>query len=222
MTPKNWLSHYSSIFNTVELNGTFYRMPKLSDLKKYARLTPQDFTFSVKISRYITHIQRLKEKQTTIDFQDLILQGLDGKLLYFLFQMPPSFHYTEENLERIVNNVPNTYQNVVELRHMSWWTETVKKAFQNAGLTFCNVDFPGLQTYFIHTSPDFYLRLHGNPELFVSSYNNRQLKSFYQKFPKKARTCTIYFNNTAQEAGYKNALQLMDIVKGGYKPLSAG
>ena len=213
VTPKNWLAYYSSVFNTVELNGTFYRKPKLSDLKKYAQLTPEDFTFAVKMSRYITHVQRLKEKQSILDFQELVRQGLNSKVSCFLFQMPPSFHCTDENMERIINNVPHTHQSVVELRHLSWWNTKVKEGFENAGITFCNVDFPGLETYFIHTSPIFYLRLHGNPELFVSSYNKEQLEGFYKRFPDNADLYKIYFNNTAQEAGYKNALQLMDIVK---------
>lgn len=157
MTPKNWLAYYSSVFNTVELNGTFYRKPKLSDLKKYAELTPEDFTFAVKMSRYITHVQRLKEKQSILDFQELIRLGMNNKVACFLFQMPPSFHYSDENLERIINNVPHTQQSVVELRHLSWWNTNVKEGFENAGITFCNVDFPGLETYFIHTSSIFYL-----------------------------------------------------------------
>ena len=120
LQPKNWLEYYSSVFNTVELNGTFYRMPKLSDLKKYARVTPGNFKFSVKMSRYITHIIKLKEsKQPIADFQKLVVEGLENKLNCFLFQLPPSFHYNEENLERIITNIPHKPENVVELRHIS-------------------------------------------------------------------------------------------------------
>ena len=108
MKPANWLNYYSSVFNSVELNGTFYRTPKLADLKKYASVTEDDFRFSVKMSKYITHVLKLKEsKQQVSDFQSLIEEGLEKKLSYFLFQLPPSFHYNEENLARIIDNVPH-------------------------------------------------------------------------------------------------------------------
>lgn len=210
LATKNWLAYYSTIFNTVELNGTFYRTPKLPDLKKYAAVTIEGFTFSVKMNRYITHIERLKNKEAIQDFQDLLIEGLGNKLQHFLFQLPPSFHYSVENLEKIITNIPHNAQNVIEFRHISWWNETVATALRQAKLTFCNVDFPGLDTWFIQTTPHFYLRLHGNPELFKTPYSESQLRSWYAKFP-KAKTASIYFNNTITEAGYENALTLMKI-----------
>lgn len=211
VAPKNWLQHYSTIFNTVELNGTFYRQPKLADLKLRAATTGENFTFSVKMSRYITHVQRVKEKQTINDFQSLILEGLEHKLQHFLFQFPATFQHNEENLAAIVNNIPNSPQNVVEFRHISWWSDPVKDALTKAKITFCNVDYPKLESSFINTTPFFYLRLHGSPKLFVSSYSSPQLKKFYKQFPKEADIRTVYFNNTVTEAGFENALELMKI-----------
>jgi uncharacterized protein YecE (DUF72 family) len=76
-----WLEHYSSIFNSVELNGTFYRIPTLADLQKRAEITPPDFTFSVKMSRYITHQLKLNQATTAIaDFIALVKAGLQSKL----------------------------------------------------------------------------------------------------------------------------------------------
>lgn len=212
---RNWLEYYSSIFNTVELNGTFYRQPKLSDLEKQYDKTPTDFKFSVKMSRYITHIDRMKEKSVDLipEFQALMTQGLKDKLLHFLFQMPPSFQYSEENMDALISRVPHSSDNVIELRHISWWNKETEKAFKGADFTFCNVDFPGMNTYFIQTSPLFYLRLHGNPELFKSSYELDTLKNLYTSFPKNCDRYTIYFNNTYYEAAYKNALSLKEITK---------
>ena len=212
LQPKNWLAYYSTVFNTVELNGTFYRTPKLTDLNKYEAIVPHNFTFAVKVSKYITHILKLKDSRQHIqDFQNLIREGLGNKCSHFLFQLPPSFHYNEENLEKIVSNIPHQSCNVIELRHISWWNQHVEKVFSQAGFTFCNVDFPGMNTYFIHTSPHFYLRLHGNPELFKSSYSKESLQNFYAQFPEDAESCNVYFNNTYYEAGYTNALQLIDL-----------
>lgn len=213
VSQRNWLAYYSSIFNTVELNGTFYRQPKPADLKNRAAVTGEGFTFSVKMSRYITHVQRLKDRQTIVDFQTLILSGLAHKLQHFLFQMPPTFHYSDENLATVIANVPHLSQNVVEFRHISWWNDTVREALTSANITFCNVDFPGLDTWFINTSESFYLRLHGTPKLFVSSYNTPKLTRINAAIPNDVNVATIYFNNTVTSAGYRNALQLMKIVE---------
>jgi uncharacterized protein YecE (DUF72 family) len=210
---KDCLSFYSSIFNTVELNATFYRTPSLASLKKYASSTPDDFSFSVKMSKAVTHLHKLEEtKQAIQEFQGLMDEGLRQKLSCFLFQLPPSFHYSEENLSRVIKNIPNDPRNVVEFRHPSWWNDHVIVEFEKAQLTFCNIDFPGMKTSFIHTSPLFYLRLHGNPELFKSAYEIDELESIYMNFPAHCKTFAIYFNNTFYEAGYTNAAQLMEII----------
>ncbi|MGZ3904907.1 MAG: DUF72 domain-containing protein [Bacteroidia bacterium] len=212
--PKDWLQYYSAVFNTVELNGTFYRTPKLADLKKYASVTSDDFVFSVKMNKFITHNSKLNNSKKEISgFQDLILHGLGKKLNYFLFQMPPSFHFNEENIERVVENIPHGPRNVVEFRHESWWNENVIKVLANAGITFCNVDFPGLRSRVMSSTNDFYFRFHGKPELFKSAYTKRQLSDLYRKIPTKSKSVTVYFNNTYYGEAYKNALQLVEIIQ---------
>jgi uncharacterized protein YecE (DUF72 family) len=100
LAPSKWLEHYSSIFNSVELNGTFYRVPFLSTLQKYYEQVPENFRFSVKASKYITHILRLKNSSEKVkEFSDLMFSGLGNKLENILFQLPPSFHYNDENIE---------------------------------------------------------------------------------------------------------------------------
>jgi uncharacterized protein YecE (DUF72 family) len=210
---RNWLAYYSTIFNTVELNGTFYRLPKLGTLKRYADVTPEDFTFSVKISRYITHVKRLREsRQTIADFTGLVQEGLGSKLACLLFQFPATFRYSEENLALILESVPHTQMNVIEFRHSSWWIEDVRVSFENNDLTFCNVDYPGLETIFFHTSTTFYLRLHGKPELFKSPYTVHQLEEFRSEFPSNSKHVHVYFNNTSLDAAYTNAKQLIEII----------
>lgn len=208
LKPKDWLGYYSQVFNTVELNGTFYRTPKPADLKKYYDATPPDFRFSVKMNKQITHLRKLKDTRSlTEDFQDLIYDGLQEKCMHFLFQLSPSFHYTDENLSLVLEALPHRPENVIEFRHISWWNETARQTLSDTGITFCNVDFPGLETFFIHTTSSFYLRLHGNPVLFKSAYEVKVLKQFYQMIPETCSDSCIYFNNTTYEAGYTNALQ---------------
>ncbi|MGZ3883656.1 MAG: DUF72 domain-containing protein [Bacteroidia bacterium] len=206
-----WLEHYSSVFNTVELNGTFYRAPKIADLKKQHDRTPDDFKFSVKINKYITHNLRLKDSVDFIsEFVQLAEEGLGNKLHKLLFQMPPSFHYTPENLGYILDNVPPGKRQVIEFRHQSWWDAEVFTALRKRKIIFCNVDYPGLQNKFVNTTSDFYLRLHGVPQLFKSFYSDEQLEAFKASFP-ESDAYTVYFNNTYYDAGYKNAKTLMEI-----------
>lgn len=213
MQPRDWLQYYSSVFDTVELNGTFYKVPKLSDLQKYRMKTPDDFRFSVKMNRTITHLRKLKDTKVLIDeFQKLVYDGLENKIAYFLFQMPPSFHCTEENIARLMEQVPKHPHNIIELRHESWWNKETEKLFRENNFTFCNVDFPGLRSYIISTSSAFYFRFHGNPELFKSSYSHEELEKFYGQFPKDCKEYTIYFNNTYYDAAYRNALELRSII----------
>ena len=212
LSPSKWLEHYSAVFNTVEFNGSFYRVPKLADMKKQYENTPPGFKFSVKVNRHITHILRLKNTAEEIrQFRELVEEGFADKLHKLLFQMPPSFQYSEENLEQIVTNIPKGSQNVIELRDHSWWNNgQVEKVFKEMGYIFCNVDYPGLQDKFISTSNEFYLRLHGTPDLFKSAYTNEQLEQFYRQIPPND-SCTIYFNNTYYNAGHENALKMMRI-----------
>lgn len=212
LQPKNWLEHYSTVFNTVELNGTFYRTPGLSSLQNYYNTTPPEFRFSVKMNKQITHILKLKDSKSLItEFQALIREGLQEKCIHFLFQLPPSFQYSDENLELVLNNIPHSPENVIEFRHASWWNDDVKRKLVAAEITFCNVDFPGLETSFMHTTNMFYLRLHGNPVLFKSSYEPSELQKFFEKIPKSSPESCIYFNNTYYEAGYENAMQMQKI-----------
>ncbi|MFL5764102.1 MAG: DUF72 domain-containing protein [Bacteroidia bacterium] len=200
-----WLEFYSSVFNTVELNGTFYRVPKLTDLKRQSDNTPDDFRFSVKMNRYITHVLRLKNTNDRIrDFTALVNEGFEKKLHKILLQMPPSFHFNEENL-MLLEDAEIGEQNVIEFRHPSWWNDKTLKVLKKKKCTFCNVDFPGMETSFLHSTKDFYLRLHGNPVLFKSSYDDETLKEFFGMIPEKMKSCSVYFNNTYFSGGYENA-----------------
>lgn len=186
----------------------------MAALQKYAAATNDDFKFSVKMSRYVTHIKRLKDCMQEIrDFHNLIEEGLEKKLSCILYQMPPSFTYNEENLERVLTAIPSSASNVIEFRNAGWWNDDVYSALKSHKITMCNVDFPGLEVPLISTSGNFYLRMHGNPVLFKSAYEEEELKLLYAQFPEGCGTYHIYFNNTYFDAGYTNALQLKKLAE---------
>lgn len=216
--PSKWLAEYSKIFNSVELNGTFYKVPSVESLKRQAAQTPDDFKFCAKANRYVTHIHRLKNSRKEIlSFQNLLKKGLGKKLEKILFQLPPSLHYSAENLENINKNIPDSELNAIEFRHISWWNDQVFKFFKKHEYVFCNVDFPGLQPPFVNTGRSFYLRLHGVPLLFRSAYSISRLKEIAGQFPENCETYCIYFNNTDQGNACKDALELRKIQENVFK-----
>lgn len=213
LPPSKWLAYYATQFNTLELNNTFYRFPILKNLQKQRDTTPTGFMFSVKAHKIITHTLRMKDaKEKVQEFIHIVEDGLAEKLGCILFQLPPSFTYSEENLENILKNVPHFSRNVIEFRHMSWWNKKVWDILKENNLTFCNVSFPGLPEEPLIRDNIFYQRMHGVPELFKSSYDTKFLKHLAQHIP-KADACYIYFNNTMFEAGYENARTLQQLIK---------
>src|SRR4051812_30456105 len=107
-----WLPYYARFFDCVELNVTFYRFPKVLFFKNLFKKTPDDFGFVVKAPKTITHINQFVNVQSEIEnVYDTTARGLEHKLDAILFQLPPSFHFTEERLENIISNLNPAFTN---------------------------------------------------------------------------------------------------------------
>ncbi len=212
MPSSQWLSYFSEQFNTLELNSSFYNFPRVATLKKMHDATNPYFLFSIKMNRLVTHYQRLKNSKEKVDeFIQTAEEGFGEKLGCILFQLPPSFKFTEENLENLLECVPHEKRCVIEFRNISWWENEVFEALKKHKLTFCNVSFPGLPEEIHMTTDLFYLRMHGVPELFKSRYSEEELKAKAEAIP-EAEHQLIYFNNTMFEAGYTNARELRTLM----------
>lgn len=207
-----WLSYYSVLFNSLELNNTFYRFPEVKKLQKAVKATPPGFRFSVKAHKMITHNLRLKNAKTKItEYTDIVNEGLLDKLACILFQLPPSYAFSEERLEDILQGIAPVNLNVIELRHSSWWNEKVYDSFKAHNLTFCNVSFPNLPEQDIRTSSVYYKRMHGVPKLFESAYAKNEIELLKESIL-PGQTSYIYFNNTMFDAGYSNATYLTELI----------
>ncbi len=162
-------------------------------MQKQFEITPNDFKFSVKIHKSITHYQKLKDcRQQIIDFKELIKKGLRHKLGCYLFQFPPSFIFSNEHLELILNQIPDGEEHVIEFRHSSWWCDEVREALREKPLTFCNVDYPKLPAEIKNKSKLFYLRLHGTPDLFKTSYEDSRPTVLFSAYPNKRASLRIF------------------------------
>ena len=212
---KEYLSFYSKHLNAVEINSTFYRRPRPSTILKWVEETESHFKFFIKIPKIITHAKKLDDtKNETTEFCQYLAENLGTKLAGFLFQLPPSFHYTGENLAKVIATVDQNYLNVVEFRHQSWWNIEVQNSLNENNIVFAGVSIPkDIPTDFIINNNDFaYYRLHGNPEMFKSEYAETELKKLAAEILKFKGTSYIFFNNTYGTAAIKNALYLNMII----------
>ena len=125
---KKWFDFYCRFFNTLELNVTFYRFPKLSFLENWYETSPGNFSFAVKAPRAITHFKKFVNTTNMLaDFYGTVGEGLKEKAGCILFQLPPNLHYNPDKLEQIISSLDLNFLNIIEFRHASWWTEAVYK-----------------------------------------------------------------------------------------------
>lgn len=204
---KDWFQFYTEHFNTVEINASFYRLPKLLLLRRWYELSPAVFRFSIKAPRTITHFKKFRDVAADLDeFYELCTLGLQDKLGCILFQLPASLTYDEELLELICSQLNCHYHNVIEFRHASWWHERVYQRLRQANITFCNSSYPGLPTSFVQSNPTIYTRYHGVPKLYYSTYSQEELTHLGEKIQlASAETVYTYFNNTADLEAIGNA-----------------
>ncbi|MBT1702391.1 DUF72 domain-containing protein [Chryseosolibacter indicus] len=205
---KKWFEYYCENFNTVELNVTFYRVPTLETFKSWYTRSPEDFRFTVKAPRLITHYKRFKNITSEVqNFYGLVREGLADKLGTVLFQLHPKFEYSEANLELLLKHMDPSYNNVIEFRHASWWSAHVYKELKKANVTFCSISYPGLPDDVLKTASVMYYRFHGIPQLYLSSYNEEELSSIISDIKRQrgVEEVYIYFNNDIDVHAIHNA-----------------
>lgn len=209
--PKSkWFDFYCQHFSTYEMNGTFYKAPTLKVMQNWHAKSPEGFIYAVKAPKIITHLKKFKDCEEEIKtFYEVCKEGLKEKLGPILFQLPPSFHYSEENLELVLKNLNSDFKNTVEFRHGSWWKKEVFEILEKHKIIFCNVSHPTLPDSISKTNSIGYLRFNGSPKMFYSSYSNDYLTEIKSKIIENSfKEFYIYFNNTASTAGVLNALEM--------------
>lgn len=205
---KKWFEHYAAQFNTLELNVTFYRFPELSFLQNWYNKSPDNFLFSVKVPRAITHYKKFSGTEKLIkDFYSTVQNGLQNKLGCVLFQLPPSTTYSPERLQQIISSMDLSFNNVIEFRNISWWNDEVRAALSHKKISFCGVSIAKLPNELNADTGIAYYRFHGVPVLYKSEYAHDDLKKIADGIiaNKKIKQACIYFNNTWGLAAIKNA-----------------
>jgi uncharacterized protein YecE (DUF72 family) len=214
LSQQKWFDFYCQHFNTLELNATYYKFPKVGFLKNWYDRSPEGFSFSVKAPRHITHFKKFRDAQQLLnDFNETAKTALAEKLGSVLFQFPSNFRYEPERLSRIIEMLDTSVRNVLEFRHESWWVPAVYQTLSEADITFSGMSHPNLPDSVIGTTDTLYYRFHGVPHLYTSGYEVAKLEQVVRELlaHSRARQAFVYFNNTAEGHAVLNAKQLQDI-----------
>jgi len=212
---KNWLEYYARHFSTVEINSSFYHLPKPSVCDNWKRRTPENFTFAVKASRFITHIKRLKDCTEPIARFFGAVQPLGEKCGPILFQLPPGMKNDIPRLEGFLKILPAGYRYVFEFRNKTWYTDDLFSALDTAGIGFCIHDLPDMVSPLWVTGSFVYVRFHGAELRYSSPYNDEELASWagrMNEWAKAGKDIYAYFNNDAGGYAVENAKTLIQFL----------
>lgn len=212
---KDWLEYYMSIFNTVEVNYTFYRLPKDSTLEKWKKSAyAKDFNFTLKGSRYVTHTKKLNEPEESIKKFEDATSMMKTKLGCILWQLPPGLHRDDEKLEAFCKALNRRNKNVIEFRHQSWFDEEVYTILRKNNIGFCSISTPDFPEELISTTKTGYLRMHGKGKKWYDyHYSKKELQEWSRKIKDSGLSeMYIYFNNDIGANAPKNARELQEML----------
>ena len=212
------LKFYSKYLNTVEINSTFYHMPRITTIEKWKSDTPDDFKITIKLNRYFTHSKKLNiDEEFEQKFNDFInnISVLENKLGVLLVQLPPSLKFDLNKLERFLNLINNRVKVALEARNDTWFNDETKNLLEKYDVYWVINDSPNKWPsieWIINKK--VYIRMHGRKKLYSSKYTEHELDELL-KFIKSRSVIDgyIYFNNTMGGSGILNALELTDKFK---------
>jgi len=206
-----WLGFYADHFTTVEVNNSFYRLPSENAFANWYGNSPANFIFAVKVSRFITHIKRLKNTEEAVEKFISRAKLLKDKLGPMLYQLPPNMHRNDEVLESFLSTLPQGFKHVFEFRHQSWFEDRVLETLHKYNVGFCIFDMPYLDCPLVATADFAYISFHGSTELYSSGYSDEELAHWVKRLKDLAtnlKEVYIYFNNDAGAFAVKNAMTL--------------
>ncbi|MGE0406907.1 MAG: DUF72 domain-containing protein [Candidatus Korobacteraceae bacterium] len=209
------LSVYCQHFNTVELNNSFYRLPSAEAFANWRAVTPRSFLFAVKASRFLTHMKKLKDPESSL--QQILdnAEKLGEKLGPILFQLPPGWGADPQRLLELLKLLPRKHRFAFEFRDRSWHSKRILNLLRAHNAAFCIFELEGFRSALEITADFAYVRLHGPGGRYQGNYSSATLHMWARRiigWSHNLRAVYVYFDN--DQAGYApaNALKLRERV----------
>lgn len=215
LTEKQYLKYYSEHFSTVEINSSFYHLPQEIAINHWIETVPEDFIFSVKASRYITHMKKLTDPEKSVALFFERIECFKDKLGPVLFQLPPHFEFNPQRLKSFLKVLPENYRYAFEFRDHSWFNPLTYELLQEKNIAFCIYNLGDYCSPKEITTDFVYIRYHGPINLGQGLYDREKLTEFtnnIRDYLKSDKEVFCYFNN--DESGYapQNAAELQQIL----------
>ncbi|MFC1478769.1 DUF72 domain-containing protein [Candidatus Margulisiibacteriota bacterium] len=203
---KDHLPFYQEHFRTVEINSTFYHLPKETTVINWHDKTGDDFIFAVKGSRYITHVKRLIDCGEPVQNFFTVIDHFKEKCGPILWQLPPGFKKNETRLKEFIELLPKNFRHAFEFRNKEWFTDSVYEILQKNECALVIYDMPGFQTPEVITADFAYIRFHGAENLYGSKYSDEELLQWKAKMKDwYVKDVYVYFNNDTHSWAVENA-----------------
>jgi len=213
---KRWFAFYAEQFDTVEINNSFYRLPKAETFETWRDQAPPGFCYAVKANRYLTQAKKLRECEEPIARMIAPIRHLAPALGPILYQLPPSLGIDLPRLEAFLALLPPDLVHAFEFRHKSWYTDETLALLDRHGAGFVAHDFPGLASPRVATGALAYVRFHGVGGKYWGRYSDAALLGWTDWLTDQARQgrpVWAYFNNDTEAAALADALTLKAMVR---------
>jgi uncharacterized protein YecE (DUF72 family) len=210
-----WFAFYAEHFDTVEINNSFYMLPKPETFDKWREQAPPGFFYAVKANRFITQAKKLLDCEEPLDRMMPSVRRLGDRLGPLLYQLPPRLKFNPERLESFLRIVPKDVINVFEFREPSWYVGETFDLLERYGASFCVHDMPGSTSERVAVGPAAYVRFHGTQGKYWGRYSDESLQSWADWLVEEARggrEAWAYFNNDIFGHAIEDALTLKSTV----------
>ena len=221
---ERWLSAYTERFDTVELNNSFYRLPKAEQFDRWRRQVPRGFEFAVKASRFLTHFKRLIDPEEPIDRLLARAKRLGPALGPILYQLPPGWVPPVDRFERFLELLPRRrtsrgepLRHAVEFRDPRGYEPRMLDMLARHDVALCVHDMPGSEAPRVFVGPFVYVRFHGFGAKYGGGYPVQTLSEWANWLRDRtgSRTAYVYFNNDRDAHAVANAETLVKLLRGG-------
>lgn len=210
-----WFEFYARHFDTVELNASFYRLPRAEAFAGWRRRSPNGFVFAVKASRYLTHIKRLRDPEEPLERMWSRARRLGDRLGPVLYQLPPRWLPNAERLSSFLAAIPRDAPQAVEFRDRRWYRPEILALLDEAGVALCLHDMAGSEPPLQRIGPFVYVRFHGAGARYGGSYADEQLARWADRMGEwSAAGCAVwaFFNNDVGGHAIRNAVRLREML----------